>query len=178
MKMNGFTIQSISEDGTYYLVKDWRKHKVMWVKKENIKPEYLYASETYAKKGMEKLLNIMTDYATDELSVVYVENGFIHDVRELVVKNEGDNWYPNYKVSPNPNAKEKYEMLSFEEAKALEVGDTVLVGVNFSHMGFRVYYEATVITPLFWNSDADEPDWEVETSHCFADVYSLYKKIK
>lgn len=71
--------------------------------------------------------------------------------------------------------KKNYEMLSFEEAKALKVGDKVKIGIREGVGGSMVYYDATVVRPLFWNSDADEPDWEVETTNGFVDVYSMYK---
>lgn len=71
-----------------------------------------------------------------------------------------------------------YEMLTFEEAKALKVGDKVKVGLKAGADGSMVYYDATVVRPLFWNSDADEPDWEVETTFAFVDVYSMYKVVE
>ena len=37
------------------------------------------------------------------------------------------------------------------------------------------FITATVIRPMFWNSDADEPDWEVETDNGFVDIYSIYE---
>ncbi len=35
--------------------------------------------------------------------------------------------------------------------------------------------KSTILNKPFWNSDADEPDYEVETSNGFCDIYSLYK---
>ena len=37
------------------------------------------------------------------------------------------------------------------------------------------FINATVVRPMFWNSDADEPDWEIETDKCFTDIYSIYE---
>ena len=36
------------------------------------------------------------------------------------------------------------------------------------------YYQSRVIGNPFCNVDADEPDWEVETTNGFCDEYSLY----
>lgn len=70
-----------------------------------------------------------------------------------------------------------YKPLSFEQAKALKAGDVVYIGMNdHSKAGGKRSIAAVVLAPLFWNSDADEPDWEVETSNGFSDVYSLNRK--
>ena len=34
-------------------------------------------------------------------------------------------------------------------------------------------YKSRVVRKPFYNADADEPDWEVETTNGFCDVYSL-----
>ena len=52
-----------------------------------------------------------------------------------------------------------YKPLSFEQAKALKAGDVVYIGMNaHSKAGRKRYIAAVVLAPLFWNSDADEPD--------------------
>ena len=64
-----------------------------------------------------------------------------------------------------------YKPLSFEQAKALKAGDVVYIGMNdHSKAGGKRYIAAVVLAPLFWNSDADEPDWEVETSNGFRTI--------
>lgn len=35
-------------------------------------------------------------------------------------------------------------------------------------------YQSKVIGEPFWNSDADEPGWEIETDNGYADMYSIY----
>lgn len=58
--------------------------------------------------------------------------------------------------------------ITFEEFKNLSVGDEVLVRCN------HTYQLATVLGLPFYNTDANEPDWEVETSYGFCDQFSLY----
>ena len=62
-----------------------------------------------------------------------------------------------------------YRRMDFSEIKKLKVGDEIAIRVG------RHYFDATVVRPMFWNSDADEPDWEVETDEGFVDVYSIYE---
>jgi hypothetical protein len=62
--------------------------------------------------------------------------------------------------------------MDFSEIQRLKVGDKIAICVG-NH-----YFDAIVVRPLFWNSDADEPDWEIETNNGFADVYSVYEVIK
>lgn len=59
--------------------------------------------------------------------------------------------------------------MEYNEIKQLQVGDKIHILV------YQEFIEATVVRPMFWNSDADEPDWEVETDCCFTDIYSIYK---
>lgn len=37
-------------------------------------------------------------------------------------------------------------------------------------------YKSVVVGNTFYNADADEPDWEVQTNNGFCDAYSLYVK--
>ena len=59
--MNGYTIKSISNDGVYFMVRDWRKNKAIWVSFDMLKPEYLYKSSNTSIKALEKLLNAMEE---------------------------------------------------------------------------------------------------------------------
>ena len=59
--------------------------------------------------------------------------------------------------------------ISHEEFQNLQIGDTIFV-----KCGDKIY-ESKIITPPFYNIDADEPDWEIETTNGFCDEYSLYK---
>ena len=67
-----------------------------------------------------------------------------------------------------------FRRMECPEIKELEVGDKVVICVsgNTDKMEFIM---ATVVTPMFWNNNADEPDWEVETDNCFTDIYNIYE---
>ena len=68
-----------------------------------------------------------------------------------------------------------FRRLEFSEIKQLEVGDKIAICVYMDLPNNAKFIEATVVRPMFWNSDADEPDWEVETNNGFVDVYSIYE---
>ena len=98
--MNGFTVKSISEEGTYYLVRDWRKNKAIWIKEEKLKQEHLYKSANTSIRALEKLLNAMEEYATDKFNIVCITDGNITDCEKLSVKNHSDSeWKNDYKVT-------------------------------------------------------------------------------
>ena len=98
--MNGYTIKSVSEEGIYYMVKNWRKNKAIWVKGQKLKQEYLYKTETMAIRALEKLLNLMDDYASDYFTIVFCTDGNITECDTLTVINDSnDIWKPDYKVA-------------------------------------------------------------------------------
>lgn len=70
--MRGFTIKSTSDEGIYYLVNHWKKHKTFWIKPEKIKQSMLFKSPSDAKCSLTKLLAIMDDYRTDKFDVVEI----------------------------------------------------------------------------------------------------------
>ena len=59
-------------------------------------------------------------------------------------------------------------MITEEEFHKLKAGDVVYIKAN-GHT-----FQGKVLNKLIWNSDADEPDWEVETTNGWSDIYSLY----
>ena len=67
-----------------------------------------------------------------------------------------------------------FRLMEFTEIKELEVGDKVYIGIADIPNKIE-FVSATVVQPLFWNSDADEPDWEVETTNGYVDIYSIYE---
>ena len=70
--MKGFTIQSTSDEGIYFLVNHWEKHKAFWVDAKNLKQEMLFSKPEYAKRSLKKLLTIMDDYRTDKFETVEI----------------------------------------------------------------------------------------------------------
>ena len=68
----GYTIKSTSEEGVYYLVNHWQRHKTFWVSEKNIKPEMLFKTVGYAQRSLRRLLEVMDDYKTDKFDVVKV----------------------------------------------------------------------------------------------------------
>ncbi len=67
-----------------------------------------------------------------------------------------------------------FRQMSFNEVKQLEVGDKIAVCISDNPKKME-FINATVVQPMFWNSDADEPDWEIETDNCYTDIYSIYE---
>lgn len=59
-------------------------------------------------------------------------------------------------------------MITEEEFHNLKVGDIVYIKAS----GYT--FQGKVLNKPIWNSDADEPDWEVETTNGWIDMYSLY----
>lgn len=71
-----YTIKSISEEGTYFLVNGWRKHRKLWISKDEVKKDFnkamsmFFDSAAQAKASLTKLLKVMPEYATDEFEIV------------------------------------------------------------------------------------------------------------
>ena len=60
-----YTIKSTSEDGIYYLVKDWRKNKAIWTTKNKLRPQMLFKRPQDAWASLSKLLKVMDEYSND-----------------------------------------------------------------------------------------------------------------
>ena len=71
-----------------------------------------------------------------------------------------------------------FRRMDFNEIEQLEVGDRITICTYWNPPKEARFDDATVVQSLFWNSDADEPDWEVETTNGFVDVYSIYEVTK
>ena len=67
-----------------------------------------------------------------------------------------------------------FRRMEYSEVKELKVGDKIAICVYMDIPNKAKFINATVVRPMFWNSDADEPDWEVETTNGFVDIYSIY----
>ena len=68
-----------------------------------------------------------------------------------------------------------FRQMDFSEIKKLEVGDEIAICIKWNPPSVAKFMPAKVVRPLFWNSDADEPGWEVETNNGFVDTYSIYE---
>lgn len=68
-----------------------------------------------------------------------------------------------------------FRRMEYSEIKELEVGDKIAICIYMNIPNEAKFMNATVVRPMFWNSDADEPDWEVETTNGFVDIYSIYE---
>lgn len=72
-RIRNITIRSISQDGEYYLVSGWNKHKGFWVKWEEMKPEMMFSAERYAKRSLDRLIKVMPEYKSDTFHIVEVK---------------------------------------------------------------------------------------------------------
>ena len=65
-----YTIRSISDEGIYYLVNGWNRHKTFWVSKEDLRKDMLFKRVSDAKRSLTKLLKVMEEYRTDDFYIV------------------------------------------------------------------------------------------------------------
>lgn len=63
----------------------------------------------------------------------------------------------------------QHQRMDLTEIKQLKVGDQIYIRIQ------NRYISAKVMRPMFWNSDADEPGLELETTNGFTDIYSVYR---
>lgn len=68
-----------------------------------------------------------------------------------------------------------FRRMEYTEVKELEVGDKIAICVYMDIPNKVEFTDAVVVQPMFWNYDADSPDWEVETNNGFVDIYSIYE---
>ncbi len=69
-----FTIKSVSKDGTYYLVRDWRKKRTFWKLGSEIRHEDMYKRAQDAMSALTKLLKVMDEYKSDRFYIVETDN--------------------------------------------------------------------------------------------------------
>lgn len=72
-----YTIKSTSNEGIYYLVSGWYKHKKIWISEAKVfediqkAKDMFFTSESYAKANLTKLLKVMgEEYGDDSFEVV------------------------------------------------------------------------------------------------------------
>lgn len=68
-----YTIKSTSDEGVFYLVRNWRKNKAIWVRRDKLKAEMLFKRPQDAQASLTSLLKVMDEYATDKFEVVEFE---------------------------------------------------------------------------------------------------------
>ena len=68
-----------------------------------------------------------------------------------------------------------FRQMEYSEVKELEVGDKIAVCAYMDIPKKIEFVNAVVVTPMFWNCNADEKGWEVETNIGFLDIYSIYE---
>lgn len=84
----GFSIKSVSDDGVFFLAKDWRKNNVLWMKDTPMLKTFLplFKTGAGAKRSLSQLLKICPDYANDNFTLVKFENGKVTELDEVKVK--------------------------------------------------------------------------------------------
>ena len=65
-----FTIKSVSDEGTYFLNKNWKKSKSFWKFGSEITRADMYKTAASAKASLSKLLKVMDEYLTDRFFLV------------------------------------------------------------------------------------------------------------
>lgn len=123
-----FTIKSTSDEGIYYLVNHWDRHKTFWVEPENIKPEMLFKTPADAKRSLTKLLKVMDEYKNDTFELVEVDVPNLALFKGLSLESEESNpdllhntdelvgiWFKSLLES---SGKSSVEALTPEEIKA------------------------------------------------------------
>ena len=72
-----YTIKSVSNEGVYYLVNGWYKHKTFWISQEQLDSNpnyyinnYFFKTKASAKSRLTKLLKIMSEYRTDVFTMI------------------------------------------------------------------------------------------------------------
>lgn len=70
--------------------------------------------------------------------------------------------------------KQQYRPVSMAEAKKIKTGDIIFIGLRNGSSSGLTYQKAVALSSLFWNSDSNEPDYELETTNGFVDINSIY----
>jgi len=74
--MDKYTMKSTSDEGIYYLVNHWQKHKAFWIEPENFKESMAFDTLASAKASLTKLLKAMPDYKYDFLNMVVIKESW------------------------------------------------------------------------------------------------------
>ena len=71
--MNKYTIKSVSDEGIYYLVKNWEKAKTFWKTPSRTLQSDLFTRAQDAKRSLTCLLKVMEEYAEDTLTLIEID---------------------------------------------------------------------------------------------------------
>ena len=87
MKIKGYTIESTSNEGIYYLINGWYKYFGFWIRKKDMSHnmhKITFKTVGQAKASLTKLLKIMEDYRTDTFKICGItENNNIIYIGDL-----------------------------------------------------------------------------------------------
>ena len=67
-----YVIESVSDEGKYYLVNGWNRNKALWTKERG---KALFNTPGQAKASLTKLLKVMDDYASDTFYMLKIVCG-------------------------------------------------------------------------------------------------------
>lgn len=74
--MPKYTIKSTSDEGVYFLVNGWEKHRTFWISEEEVNKDIekaktkFFTAPRFARASLTKLLKIMDDYKNDHFEMV------------------------------------------------------------------------------------------------------------
>jgi hypothetical protein len=73
--MKKYTIKSTSDEGVFYLVNGWYKHKKIWISEEGVMrntesaKRFFFKQPWHAEASLTKLLKVMPEYSTDKFEL-------------------------------------------------------------------------------------------------------------
>lgn len=90
-----YTIKSISNEGTWYLVNGWWKYKTYWQEFDNCVPHTVFKRKADAKRSLTNLLKyMMAEYGNDDFTIVkfeWNEKGYCYDeieIEKIIIDNQ------------------------------------------------------------------------------------------
>ena len=83
--MTMYTIKSTSDEGVYFLVNGWEKHRTFWISEAEVNKDIeraksmFFSAPRYAKSSLTKLRKVMNEYENDKFQLVSVDNLYIKE---------------------------------------------------------------------------------------------------
>lgn len=82
-----YTIKSTSNDGIWYLINGWWRHKAYWQQYDNCSPDTTFKRISDAKRGLTNLLKyMMAEYDNDDFTLVeftWNDKAYCYEEREI-----------------------------------------------------------------------------------------------